>query len=171
MFVSQGSPLFLNAITRFLVAEARQRDLAVRILPGVSAVDVAVAELGIDVGRSGLQTLSAAGFIARSDAVSPRMPLLLLELAGIPGREGSLEAYGTLVDALGDVYPENQPVTLLNTAGPGGSSLLTVTLERFGELLPHIDTSSSLFIDIRRKARAVPAQSRAQADQQAESPA
>ena len=152
MFVSQGSPLFVNAITRFMAAEANRLELPVRILPGVSTVDVVVAEIGLDVGRAGLQTLSARGLVARPQALNPHMPILLLELAGIALTGESAEAYGPLVQLLGDAYPANQPVTLINMPGDATISRATVALANFAELLPKIDTSSSLFIDIRRKA-------------------
>lgn len=152
MFISQGSPLFANAITRFLVAEATRMELPFRTYPGVSPVDVVVAELGLDVGRSGLQVISASGLLQRPNALNPRMPLLLLQLAGVTPQGASAEAYGPLVEQLRSEYPPNQPVTLINLAGDGGITRATVVLENFGELLPNIDTSSCLFIDTRRKA-------------------
>ncbi|MEP6870885.1 MAG: SAM-dependent methyltransferase [Anaerolineaceae bacterium] len=155
MFISQGSPLFANAITRYLAAEANRLQLAVRIFPGVSVLDVVVAEIGIDVGRAGLQTITAGGLVARPVALNPRMPLLLLEIAGLAADGGSAEAYGPLVALLLESYPGSQPVTLINTTGNGSISHLTATLETFGELLPNIDTSSCLFIDIRRRAPTV----------------
>lgn len=151
MFISQGSPLFVNAITRYLAAEAAQLKLAVRIFPGVSAIDVIVAEFGIDVGRAGLQTITAGGLVARPAAVNPRMPVVLLELAGLAGRDDSAEAYGPLLQVLQKVYPANQPVTLVNMNGSGTIARLTVALEKFADLLPKVDSSSALFIDIRRK--------------------
>lgn len=154
MFISQGSPLLANAITRFLAAEANRLELTVRILPGVSPIDVVVAEIGVDLGRAGLQTLSASGLVARPVALNPRMPLLLLELAGLAAEGGSAEAYGPLVETMLGAYPETQPITLINMIGDGSIARATVTLARFGELLPRIDTSSCLFVDIRRKAEA-----------------
>ena len=151
MFISQGSPLFVNAITRYLAAEAAKLQLAVRIFPGVSPVDVIVAEFGIDVGRAGLQTITAGGAVARPAAINPRMPLVLLDLAGLAAAGESAEAYGPLVEVLRKVYPPNQPVTLVNMNGSCSIARLTVALEKFGELLPKIDLSSALFIDIRRK--------------------
>lgn len=155
MFISQGSPLLVNAITRFLVAEATRLEMPVRIFPGVSPVDVAVAEIGIDVGRTGLLTISAAGLLARPVALNPRVPLLMLELAGLRPEGASVEAYGPLVELLQAEYPASQAITLVNMAGDGGITRSTVTLANFAELLPNIDPSSCLFVDIRRRAEAV----------------
>jgi len=154
MFISQGSPLLVNAITRFLVAEALRLELSLRVFPGVSPVDVVVAEIGIDVGRTGLLTISAGGLLARPVALNPRVPLLVLELAGVQPEGASAEAYGPLAELLQSEYPANQPITLVNMAGDGGITRSTVALASFGELLPNIDPSSCLFVDIRRKAEA-----------------
>lgn len=154
MFISQGSPLMVNAITRFLVAEATRRELPLRVFPGVSPIDVVVAELGIDMGRTGLLTISATGLLGRPVALNPRVPVLLLELAG-PGAGGaSAEAYGPLLELLQGAYPLTQTVTLANMSGDGGITRTSVTLSDFGQLLPNIDSSSCLFIDIRRRAEA-----------------
>lgn len=152
MFISQGSPLFANAITRFLVAEALRRELPLRVFPGVSAVDVVVSEIGVDAGRTGLLTISAAGLLARTHALNPRVPALLLELAGLQPDGASTEAYGPLLELLRANYPENQPITLVNMPGEGGITRLTVALSNFAELLPNIDSSSCLFVDIRQRA-------------------
>lgn len=152
MFISQGSPLLVNAITRFLVAEALRLELPLRVFPGVSPIDVVVAEVGVDVGRTGLMTISANGVIARPAALNPRVPLLVLELAGLCPEGASAEAYGPLVELLRAEYPANQPITLINMAGEGGITRATVTLANFGELLPSIDASSCLYVDLRRKS-------------------
>ena len=156
MFISQGSPLLVNAITRFLVAEATRLEIPFRVFPGISPIDVVVAEIGIDVGRVGLQTIAAAGLVARPAALNARMPLLLLQLAGLRPEGASAEAYGPLFECLQASYPTTQPVTLINMPGDGGITRATVTLSKFGELLPNIDTSSCLYIDVRRKATAQP---------------
>lgn len=151
VFLTQGNPLLLNAINRYLFSEAGKRGIAVRVYPAVSPIDVVVSELGIDVGRVGLQTISARGLVARPAALNPNVPLLLLQLAGLVGDGQSAEAYGALVETLRRSYPDIQPVTLCNMPGDGGMGRATATLARFGELVPHIDTSSCLFIDITQK--------------------
>lgn len=151
LFLSQGSPLLMNAVTRYLMVEAKKRGLAVRTYPAVSPIDAVVAELGVDVGLSGLQTLSARGFLAKPGLVNVRMPLLLLQVAGVTGGDVSAEAFGPLTLALAEIYPQSQPLTLLNMPGDGRVTRATVTVARFGELISHIDTSSSLFIDVARQ--------------------
>jgi len=148
MFLSQGNPLLQNALNRFLVTEAKRRGHSVRVYPGVSPIDVVISELGIDVGNVGLQTLSARGLVARPAALNPRVPLLLLQLAGLADGGASAEAHAQLAAVLGRGYPRSQPITLLNMPGDGRVVRATVTLDRFGAFIPHIDASSALFIDV-----------------------
>jgi precorrin-6B methylase 1 len=148
VFVSQGNPLFLNAINRFLLMDAGKRKLPVKVYPGVSMPDMVVSELGIDVGRLGLQTLAARGLVRRPGSLNPAVPLVVLQVAGLTEEGGSAESYGPLVQVLQASYPAAQAVTVLNDAGDGKLSRATVTLARFAELIPHINTSSALFIDV-----------------------
>ena len=153
VFVSQGTPLLMNGITRYVVAEAKKRELTLKSYPGVSAIDAIVADLGIDLGTAGLQTISARAFAAKPAKVTANMPLLLLQAAGVAEGGASAEAYGPLAQALASLYPEAQPVTLLNMPGNGQVTRATVTVGRFAELIEHIDTTSSLFIDVVRRAQ------------------
>ncbi len=152
-FLSPGSPLFLNAISRYILVEAKKSGLSVLTLPGVSAVDAVVANLGIDVGNAGLQVLGARGFVARPDVANPRMPLLLLEPAAV-GPPFSGDGWTALVEALRERYPEVQPVTVLKPAG-AGLSRVTATLSRFEEIAGEVDASASLFVDLARGEAAV----------------
>jgi hypothetical protein len=157
MFLTQGNPLLQNALNRFLVTDARNRGLTLRVYPGVSPIDVVVSELGIDVGNAGLLALSARGLVARPAALNPRVPLLLLQVAGLAEGGASAEAYAPLPHLLGQAYPQSQPITLLNMPGDGRVVRATVALERFGAFIPHIDASSALFIDVGQATPAIPA--------------
>ncbi len=154
IFLSQGNPLLLNAINRFLLVESGKRNLGVKVYPAVSTIDMVVAELGIDVGRLGLQTLSARGLVRRPVSLNPNVPLVVLQVAALTDDGGSAESYGPLVVVLQSYYPSGQPITLLNMVGDGGIKRATVTLANFAQLLPSIDASSCLFVDIRREAEA-----------------
>lgn len=152
MFVSQSNPLLLNAINRYLLVEAKKRGVAIRVYAGVSAMDVVISELGVDVGRVGLQTISARGLAERPAALNPNVPLLVLQIAGLVAEGESVEGYGRLVEVLRRAYEDSQPITLVNMPGDGRVPRATVTLARFSELISHIDPSSCLFVDTRRKA-------------------
>lgn len=148
LFLSQGSPLLLNSITRYLAVEARARNLSVLILPGVSPVDAVVADLGIDVGGSGLQIIAARGFIDRPDLINPGMPLLLLE-AGASLSSGDGSGREALPASLRRRYPETQPITALKPSA-NGLTRKTARLSRFHELEAALEPSASLFVDVAR---------------------
>jgi hypothetical protein len=65
----------------------------------------------------------------------------------------SAEAYGPLAQALASLYPGEEAITLLNMPGDGRVTRATVTVARFAELIPHVDSSSSLFLDAVRRAK------------------
>ena len=141
VFLSQGNPLLLNNINRYLFVEAAARDLTIHVIAGVSPVDIVVNDLGLDVGRTGLFTIAATGILRKPVLLNPRVPLLILQL-------GALDAAGCdeLVSALSWKYPPEHAITLLNLAPEGGVTRATVTLDGFAELVPHIDASSMVFL-------------------------
>jgi uncharacterized protein YabN with tetrapyrrole methylase and pyrophosphatase domain len=149
LFLSQGNPLFLNAINRYLFVEAGNRGLSVEVYPSVSTIDSVISSLGLDVGRGGLMVISARGLVARPQNLNVQVPALLLEVAGLVANGESQESYGQLVALLLPLYGEDHAVTLLNEGAGGRLSVATVTLGRFAELIPHIDNTSSLFLERR----------------------
>ena len=160
VLLTPGNPLFLNAVTRFLVQQARARDLPIRIHPGVSQVDTLVSYLGLDVTTFGLQLFDAQRLVSRRQPVNPAVPLLVLQVAGFAASEApaavppSAGEYAPLADCLARFYAADQPVTLINTSSNGrGPSHVTVQLSRFSELVPHVRPESSLFIDRAKKSR------------------
>ena len=72
-----GNPLFLNSLSRFLVAEGGARKLVVQRLAGISQLDVIINELGIDVAARGIQVFDAAGIAAGRSQPDPRVPTVL----------------------------------------------------------------------------------------------
>ena len=151
VFLSPGSPLLLNSISRYLLVEAKKRGLSTVTLPGVSMFDAAIADLGIDVSTAGLQVMAARGFVGNPAGVNPRMPLLLLE-AGSAVSEGG--GFRDLLTSLRSSYPDNQPVTVLKPA-PVGLNRSTTALGKLkpGELA--LDPGDALFVDVARGAPAL----------------
>jgi hypothetical protein len=159
--LSPGNPLLSNALNRFLMIKAREHKLRVQVLPAVSPIDVLVCATGLDVGTFGLQVFDARRVVGRDRPIDPSVPLLLLQLAGVaataaraPLQPGP-EAYAPLIRALSGWYPANHPVTHLGDGSvPGTPRLTTVPLDRFTEIVPHIGTGSTLFVDLVRPASA-----------------
>ena len=151
--LSQGSPLYLNALNRFLMQQARTRGIATQVLPGVSPFDVIVSDLGLDIGTFGLQLFDARRLVSRQQQINPHVPLLVLQPAGFEeqtvanGDGAKAKDYGALVDYLRRFYEAEQPNTLISLNDSGAAPTKgTVTLARFDELVSHVDASSSLYI-------------------------
>lgn len=159
--LSPGNPLLSNALNRFLMIKARERKLRVQVLPAVSPIDILVCATGLDVGTFGLQVFDARRLVARGRPVDTSVPLFLLQLAGVaattPGAPLSRDpdAYARLTETLLKWYPVDHPVTHLGDGSePGAARLTTVPLARFEEIVPHIGTGSTLFVDLVRPASA-----------------
>ena len=165
VMLTPGNPLFLNAVTRFLVQQARARGLSIRIHPGVSQIDALISYLGLDVTTFGFQLFDAQRLVSRRQPVNPAVPLLVLQVAGFAASDfAASEApaagppsdgeYAPLAECLARFYSADQCVTLINTSSNGrGPSHVTVQLSRFSELVPHVRPESSLFIDRVKKSR------------------
>jgi len=160
IFLTYGSPLFLNSLGRFLFVQARQRNLTVDVRPAISQFDQIVSDLGIDVGAGGLQLFDARRLLRKRQQLNPAVPLLLLQLAGVQatavpddGRPPEPGDYAEIADYLKAAFGEEQPVTLLNlAAGDRAATRTTVPLVRFAELVPQIVSTSHLFVEAARTA-------------------
>ena len=158
VLLSPGNPLLSNALNRFLLLKARERELAVQVLAAVSPIDAVVCQTGLDVGTFGLQVFDARRVVAREQRINPEVPLLLLQLAGVAATEpgaplpSDVDAYAPLGDYLTRFYPPDHTVTHL-TYGASGGRVASVPLNRFSELVPDIGAGSTLFVDLVRQQR------------------
>ena len=155
VLLSPGNPHFLNVATRFLVQQARQRDLTVAVYPAVSQFDALVSYLGLDVSGFGLQMFDAQRLVERGQAPNPDVPLLVMQVSafGLNGGPQNGATFRPLANYLRRYYPEEQPLTLVNIGLQNRGSNITVTLRDFDSLLPYLRSGSSVFID-RVQARA-----------------
>lgn len=140
-----GNPLFLNSLSRFLLAEGATRKLTVQRLAGVSQLDVIVNELGIDIAAHGLQVFDVVGVSSGRSLPVPAMPAVLMRVADLVGNDTA--SMSTLRQSLGAVYPIDHPVTLFNIDPTGDtSSFATAPLSEIDEFLAHVHVGSSLFL-------------------------
>lgn len=105
------------------IRRAREEGYEARMLPGVSAADCLVAELGIDPGADGCQMYDATGFLYRKRRFDPTCPLILWQISliafpsvlptnGLWGRRG-LEV---LTEVLLEDYPPGHEVVVYEAA-------------------------------------------------------
>lgn len=143
-----GNPLFLNSLSRFLVAEAGSRDLSVQRLAGVSQLDVIVNELGIDVAARGLLLLEARHVALGRSQPNPEVPSILFRAGDlIEDDDDDGTNVAALQVALATVFPTDHPVTLFNIGLTGdGTSFATAPLADLAEFSAHLHAGSSMFI-------------------------
>lgn len=81
--VFYGHPGVLTTPAHEAVARARREGFRARMLPGVSALDCLVADLGVDPGRHGCQIYEATDFLIRGRGFDVHTPLLLWQVGSI----------------------------------------------------------------------------------------
>ncbi len=116
-----GHPGIFACISHMAIADARAEGYHAEMLPGISAEDCLVADLGIDPGRTGMQSMETTQFMIYERRIDPTA-LLILWQPGLAG-ELSLKRFDTtsarlqvLVDKLARDYPLDHPVILYEAA-------------------------------------------------------
>lgn len=116
-----GHPGIFACISHMAIADARAEGYAAEMLPGISAEDCLVADLGIDPGRTGVQSMETTQFMIFERRIDPTALLILWQpyIAG----ELSLKRFDTtqarlqvLVDKLARDYPLDHEVILYEAA-------------------------------------------------------
>ena len=104
------------------IARARAEGFDAEMLPGVSAEDCLVADLGVDPAVNGMQSYEAGDFLRRRPATEPTTALVLWQIgvvgASTQSAHASAPALGELVALLLERYP----------AGHDGGRLRSVVL-------------------------------------------
>ena len=103
VFAVPGHPLIAERSTELVLNEARMRNLATKVHPAVSFVDVAASAVGLDFGT--IQVCDAIEF-----SVDTRRPALVHQLY-------DRDVVTALKLTLLDLYPADHPVTLLSALG------------------------------------------------------
>mgnify|MGYP000889226671 FL=1 len=116
-----GHPGIFACIGHMAIKDARAEGYRAEMLPGISALDCLVADLGMDPGRIGMQSMETTQFMIYQRRIDPTAMLVLWQpfLAG----ELSLKRFETtaarvqvLVDKLARDYPLDHEVILYEAA-------------------------------------------------------
>jgi precorrin-6B methylase 1 len=116
-----GHPGIFACISHIAIKDARAEGYSAEMLPGISAEDCLVADLGLDPGRTGMQSMETTQFMIYQRKIDPTAMLVLWQpsLAG----ELSLKRFETtssriqvLVDKLARDYPLDHTVILYEAA-------------------------------------------------------
>lgn len=103
------------------VRRARAEGFEAEMLPGISAEDCLVADLGVDPARVGLQSYEATDFLVRRRKVDPSAALILWQIAAVgildykaPGVD--LRHLPVLIEALLAHYPADHVAVVYQAA-------------------------------------------------------
>lgn len=161
LLLTEGNPLLSNALNRFLMTKAKERGLAMQVLPAVSPIDAAICQVGLDVGTFGLQVFDARRVYTRELPIQPSVPLLLLQVAAIALSESTgplrreADTYRELADYLRRFYPPGHAIVhLANSSDPVATAVTAAQLSAFDSLVPHFGPASTLFVDLLRQTPA-----------------
>ncbi|MFZ3002668.1 MAG: SAM-dependent methyltransferase [Undibacterium umbellatum] len=116
-----GHPGIFACISHMAIAEAREEGYEAHMEPGISALDCLVADLGIDPGSHGMQSMESTQFMIYKRTLDPTA-LLILWQVGIAG-DLTLKRFDTepahlqiLVNKLAQYYPLDHEVILYEAA-------------------------------------------------------
>jgi tetrapyrrole methylase family protein / MazG family protein len=127
IYAVPGHPLVAEATTQALITKHRQSDFDLKIIPGLSYLEVAYTSLGIDP-LAGLQIGDA---LQIPESLSPRQPLLLAQIY-------SPRIASDVKLQLLEIFPETHEVTLLKNLGLPDEQL---------QLLPLVELDRNQQID------------------------
>lgn len=122
--VFYGHPGVFTRPAHEAVARARREGFRARMLPGVSALDCLIADLGLDPGHDGCQMYEATDFLIRRRGFDAHAPLVLWQV-GLIGNlgffdqqdhEGIARGLAVLSEALRERYAPEHEVVLYEAA-------------------------------------------------------
>ncbi len=117
-----GHPGVFVGPSHTAIARARAEGHEAFMLPGISAEDCLVADLGVDPAQDGCQSFEATDFLVRKRRFDPRSSLILWQIGGIGVRTfhrselWNREGLVVLAERLLEDYPPDHPVTVYEAA-------------------------------------------------------
>ncbi|MCX7780286.1 MAG: nucleoside triphosphate pyrophosphohydrolase [Negativicutes bacterium] len=139
VFAVPGSPLVAEKTVALLREQAAAAGVAVRIIPGMSFLEVLYARLGIDP-VDGLMVVDAADI--------PQLPVDLaaaLVVTQVYNRQVASDAKLALME----LYPDHYPVTVVKSLGLPGEEVRQVPLYEM-DRVPDIDHLTSIYLPGRK---------------------
>jgi uncharacterized protein YabN with tetrapyrrole methylase and pyrophosphatase domain len=116
-----GHPGIFACISHMAIADARREGFAAHMEPGISALDCLVADLGIDPGSTGMQSMEATQFMIFQRVIDPSAMFVIWQI-GLAG-DLTLKRYDTepahlqiIVDKLALTYSLDHEVILYEAA-------------------------------------------------------
>jgi uncharacterized protein YabN with tetrapyrrole methylase and pyrophosphatase domain len=132
-FATYGHPHMYVYPTQLIKKAAALLDLTTRIVPGVSALDTVLIDVGLDPGGYGLQIYEATDLLARERPLQADVPCVLWQVATVEtglytDQRGNAERFTRLERYLLQFYPSDHLVTMVFSST---YPLLDPTMETF----------------------------------------
>lgn len=154
VFVVDGNPAFFNDITWEIYAKAIKRGIPVKILPGVSCLDVLTIDLFCDMGDVGTQIFEANQLVIYDLTMNPYLSTFILQIGWfgislltkipVPRRK----RFGPLINHLLRFYQEAHPaIFVMSTERPDKPSIiLRTTISQIGSHAAKIHSGMTLYL-------------------------
>lgn len=123
-FATYGHPTFYVFPTMLIQRAAALLDLRVHVVPGISAFDAVLIDLGLDPGLTGFQMYEATALLMQDRILQPDVPCLLLQVDTVESalftRRGSrAERFVRLQQHLLNFYPaDHEVISVLSSTFP-----------------------------------------------------
>ena len=159
-YVTYGNPLVYDSVAQELVRQAKQLQINVKVVPGISSIDSLLCDLGVDMAP-GIQICEASWLVAARIAPQTMYGMILLQI----GAFGSLRTHyrvrptpaslAGLVDYLKRFYPASHQVVLVRSGGTEQQSarITKLSIERICEADVEDILNASLYIPAVEEAR------------------
>ncbi|HET6266459.1 MAG TPA: SAM-dependent methyltransferase [Acidobacteriota bacterium] len=102
-----GHPSFFSPCSSRTISKAHKEGFAARMVPGISPQDCLFVDLGLDPGKSGIQSYDANMFLARKIQIDTSVPLILWQMDILKH-----EQWMALQSLLAGLYPANHILVL-----------------------------------------------------------
>ena len=138
IYAVPGHPLVGEASVQRILALAKQQDIGVRVVEGLSFIESVLTCLGLDA-LAGLQLVDATELAAfHHPCLNPDLPALMGQLYD---QQLASDVKLTLMN----LYPDEHPVTLVRGASTAQAQLLTIPLYEL-DRQPDTDHLTSLYV-------------------------
>jgi Rps23 Pro-64 3,4-dihydroxylase Tpa1-like proline 4-hydroxylase len=152
-FALYGHPQVYVYPTMQVTQAAEALGLRVKVLPGVSALDTLIIDIGLDPGYAGLQMYDATDLLLRKRPLQPDVPCILWQIGAVEtvlhSTAGSTPArFQRLQDTLSEFYPQDHELraVLTSTYPLVPSRVDTFQLQELASRGPSIPHGASLYI-------------------------
>jgi uncharacterized protein YabN with tetrapyrrole methylase and pyrophosphatase domain len=151
-FALYGHPGVFAYASHESVRRARKEGFEAKMLPGISAEDCLIADLGFDPGK-GCQSFEASRFVVRRRAPDTTVPLLLWQIALIGtmdfdpnGPAANQEGLNLLTKTLLKSYPRRHKVTVYEASTFPICDPIIDRIPLYDLPSARVTTSSTLFV-------------------------